>query len=93
MLILLLKCGLEGMFLPTMGYGMLVVRGVTIQKLRHKLHVADISAMLRVRQVLEVANELLFGERPRGAGPRLAADGTLNVPPDGFGLGLKVGVT
>ena len=45
---------------------------------------------LPVQQILMVLNGLLFGEMPEDAAPRLAADGTLNMPPDGYGLGLQV---
>lgn len=41
------------------------------------------------RQMLTVLNEMLFKERQPGAGPRLAADRTLIMPSDGFGLGLQ----
>ena len=41
-------------------------------------------------QMLTVLNEMLFKERQPGAGPRLAADRTLIMPSDGFGLGLQV---
>ena len=41
-------------------------------------------------QALEVLNGLLFGEREPGAGERVLEDGTLVMPPDGYGLGLQV---
>lgn len=41
-------------------------------------------------QMLTVLNEMLFKERQLGAGRRLAGDGTLIMPSDGFGLGLQV---